>query len=376
MTGAAPPTRRSYATAPLLKRPTHAPPTDQQYNKQTQTHLYHAVPNYFADDDAAPAAAAPAVAAVVTPAPAALYESPRAGTRVAQRPSAASASGARHGHGGGHGGGSVSAFASAAGGGMGGGGAGGGGLRPNRVVWGERRPMRRDASWFAILVRWWRWRRATAAAALQRCKTSVTGGLASPALDTLTKHHLTQADANLNSNPSTQTGAALLPRQPGVLPLREGRLVFVAGDARPLVLGARARRRVPRCAAERRALCPAGDFETQADQCNTNTTPIRHRQHHTHRPPSNIQGTQHPKHKTNQQNTGVLAVLPYAALNAVHSHPSGSPGLPADDGLTEPDKKFHVRVLVPWWAKQEIVVTITRQTELPAASHPGVDGRL
>ena len=45
---------------------------------------------------------------------------------------------------------------------------------------------------------------------------------------------------------------------------------------------------------------------------------------------------------------GMTAVLPYAALNAVHTHPTGGPGLPPDDGLMEPDKKFHVRVLVPW----------------------------
>lgn len=87
---------------------------------------------------------------------------------------------------------------------------------------------------------------------------------------------------------------------------------------------------------------------------------------------------------------GMTAVLPYALMNVVHTHPSGSPGaaradararskteapcrcaarsasgarcrgeppprplhpppgLPADDGLSEPDKRFHVRVLVPW----------------------------
>lgn len=44
----------------------------------------------------------------------------------------------------------------------------------------------------------------------------------------------------------------------------------------------------------------------------------------------------------------MTAVLPYAALNAVHTHPTGGPGLPADDGLTEPDKRFSVRVLLPW----------------------------
>lgn len=46
---------------------------------------------------------------------------------------------------------------------------------------------------------------------------------------------------------------------------------------------------------------------------------------------------------------GMTAVLPYAALNAVHTHPAGGPGLPVDDGLTEPDKKFNVRVMLPWW---------------------------
>ena len=43
-------------------------------------------------------------------------------------------------------------------------------------------------------------------------------------------------------------------------------------------------------------------------------------------------------------------MVPYALLNMVHTHPSGSGGLPADDGLMEPDKKFTVRVMVPWWA--------------------------
>jgi hypothetical protein len=36
---------------------------------------------------------------------------------------------------------------------------------------------------------------------------------------------------------------------------------------------------------------------------------------------------------------GITAVVPYAALNCVHTHPTGSAGLPADDGFTEPDKK-------------------------------------
>jgi hypothetical protein len=35
---------------------------------------------------------------------------------------------------------------------------------------------------------------------------------------------------------------------------------------------------------------------------------------------------------------GISAVIPYAVLNVVHTHPSSSPGLPADDGSMQPDK--------------------------------------
>lgn len=44
----------------------------------------------------------------------------------------------------------------------------------------------------------------------------------------------------------------------------------------------------------------------------------------------------------------MTSVIPYAALNAVHAHPTGSAGLPVDDGVSEPEKKFNVRVMVPW----------------------------
>ncbi len=37
---------------------------------------------------------------------------------------------------------------------------------------------------------------------------------------------------------------------------------------------------------------------------------------------------------------GTTAVFPYALLNAVHSKPTGSKGLPADDGVSEPNKKW------------------------------------
>jgi len=63
--------------------------------------------------------------------------------------------------------------------------------------------------------------------------------------------------------------------------------------------------------------------------------------------PAPVHATDHaPPPKTLRP--GITAVIPYAVLNAVHTHPSGSPGLPPDDGLTDPDKKFNVRVLVPW----------------------------
>lgn len=35
---------------------------------------------------------------------------------------------------------------------------------------------------------------------------------------------------------------------------------------------------------------------------------------------------------------GVTAVIPYALINCIHTHPAGSPGLPIDDGMTQPDK--------------------------------------
>jgi hypothetical protein len=35
---------------------------------------------------------------------------------------------------------------------------------------------------------------------------------------------------------------------------------------------------------------------------------------------------------------GISAVLPYGLLNVCHTHPTGSQGLPADDGTLLPDK--------------------------------------
>lgn len=36
---------------------------------------------------------------------------------------------------------------------------------------------------------------------------------------------------------------------------------------------------------------------------------------------------------------GITSVIPYAAINIVHTHPTGSAGLPVDDGFSTPDKK-------------------------------------
>jgi hypothetical protein len=44
----------------------------------------------------------------------------------------------------------------------------------------------------------------------------------------------------------------------------------------------------------------------------------------------------------------MTAVIPYGLLNTVHVHPVKGAGLPVDDGVSQPDKGFHVRVLVPW----------------------------
>jgi len=35
---------------------------------------------------------------------------------------------------------------------------------------------------------------------------------------------------------------------------------------------------------------------------------------------------------------GISAVIPYGVINVCHTHPSGSPGLPVDDGTLSPDK--------------------------------------
>jgi len=36
---------------------------------------------------------------------------------------------------------------------------------------------------------------------------------------------------------------------------------------------------------------------------------------------------------------GITSVIPYAAINIVHTHPTGSAGLPVDDGFSTPDKR-------------------------------------
>eukprot|EP00879_Flechtneria_rotunda_P011197 GHRR01011695.1.p1 GENE.GHRR01011695.1~~GHRR01011695.1.p1 ORF type:complete len:695 (+),score=198.24 GHRR01011695.1:342-2426(+) len=69
---------------------------------------------------------------------------------------------------------------------------------------------------------------------------------------------------------------------------------------------------------------------------------------------------------------GMTAVVPYAFINAVHTNPTGSPGLPADDSMTEPDKKFTVRVLVPCYKESLGVVSGTLRAALEAELPPGV----
>ncbi|KAI8463876.1 MAG: nucleotide-diphospho-sugar transferase [Monoraphidium minutum] len=73
---------------------------------------------------------------------------------------------------------------------------------------------------------------------------------------------------------------------------------------------------------------------------------------------------------------GVSAVLPYAAFNCVHTHPTGSYGLPPDDGLTEPDTKFSVRVLVPCYKEDLSVVAATIDAAMAADLPPGVTRHL
>lgn len=35
----------------------------------------------------------------------------------------------------------------------------------------------------------------------------------------------------------------------------------------------------------------------------------------------------------------MTSVLPLAVMNTAHTHPTGSQGLPEDDGVSDPDKK-------------------------------------
>ncbi|GBF89253.1 six-hairpin glycosidase [Raphidocelis subcapitata] len=69
---------------------------------------------------------------------------------------------------------------------------------------------------------------------------------------------------------------------------------------------------------------------------------------------------------------GMTSVVPYALLNVVHTHPSGSGGLPADDGLMEPDKRFTVRVMVPCYKEPLEIVAATVDAALQADLPPGV----
>jgi cellulose synthase/poly-beta-1,6-N-acetylglucosamine synthase-like glycosyltransferase len=70
----------------------------------------------------------------------------------------------------------------------------------------------------------------------------------------------------------------------------------------------------------------------------------------------------------------VSAVIPYGLVNTVHTHPAGSPGLPVDDGTTEPpdEEKFVVRVLVPCYKEGLDVVGPTVDAALTADLPPGV----
>lgn len=80
---------------------------------------------------------------------------------------------------------------------------------------------------------------------------------------------------------------------------------------------------------------------------------------------------------------GISAVVPYGLVNICHTHPTGSPGLPADDGTLLPDKtsallpspvelQFSMRVLVPCYAEPLSVVSATVTAAMEADLPPGV----
>jgi hypothetical protein len=48
---------------------------------------------------------------------------------------------------------------------------------------------------------------------------------------------------------------------------------------------------------------------------------------------------------------GISAVLPYALLQVASTRPTGSSGLPADDGISIGDKIFKINVLVPCYSE-------------------------
>jgi cellulose synthase/poly-beta-1,6-N-acetylglucosamine synthase-like glycosyltransferase len=71
---------------------------------------------------------------------------------------------------------------------------------------------------------------------------------------------------------------------------------------------------------------------------------------------------------------GLAAVLPYAAMLVVYTAPTGSMGLPADDGrvILPPEKRFHVRVLIPCYKESMGVIKNTVNAALGAHLPPGV----
>ena len=48
---------------------------------------------------------------------------------------------------------------------------------------------------------------------------------------------------------------------------------------------------------------------------------------------------------------GISAVIPYALLLVVSTRPTGSKGLPPDDGISVGEKVFNINVLVPCYSE-------------------------
>ncbi len=48
---------------------------------------------------------------------------------------------------------------------------------------------------------------------------------------------------------------------------------------------------------------------------------------------------------------GITAVLPYALLQVISTRPTGSKGLPPDDGISIGEKIFNINVLVPCYSE-------------------------